>query len=122
MARGFRATCHGVQLSEREVLGKETLLQRLAEQLGHVTDLQPPHQVKPMHLNRSHADIQTAGNVAVRVPLRHQFKNFLLPGRESFSALRAPWRSLGQFHRLAFFGCGSSFGGLRGLFGLRSFA
>ena len=83
MARGFRATCDSVQLSEREVLGKETLLQRLAEQLGHVTDLQPPHQVKSMHLNRSHADIQTAGDVPVGIPLRDKFENFFLPGGQS---------------------------------------
>lgn len=70
-------------LSKREVFGKETLLQRLAEQLGHVADLQSPHQVKAMHFNRSHADVQAAGDVPVGVPLRHQFENFLLSRRQA---------------------------------------
>ncbi len=70
-------------LSKRKVLGKETLLQRLAEQLGYVADFQSPHQVKAMHLNRSHADIQAAGDVAVGIPLRHQFENFLLSGSQA---------------------------------------
>ena len=83
MARGFHATRHLVGLSKGKVLRQETLLQRLAEQLGHVADLQSPHQVEPMHLNRSHADIQTAGDVPVGVPLRHQFEDFLLSGSQS---------------------------------------
>ena len=80
---GFRATRCSVGLSKCKVLGKEALLQRLTEQLGHVADLQSSHQIKTMHFNRSYADIETAGDVAVGVPLRHQFENFLLPGSQS---------------------------------------
>jgi len=83
VARRFRATRGSVGLSECEILGEESLLQRLAEQLGHVADFQPPHQIKPVYLNRSHADIQTAGDVAVGISLRHQFQNFLLTGSQS---------------------------------------
>lgn len=95
MARGFRATRCQSGLSKRKVFGQEPLLQRLAEQLGHVADLQSPHQVKTMHLNRSHADVQTAGDVAVGVPLRHQLEYFLLSGSESVRAPCASGSSLG---------------------------
>ena len=81
-------------LSEGEVLRKESLLQRLTEQLRDVADFQAPHQIEAMHLNGAHADIQAAGDVAVGISLGHQFQNFFLPGRQSLGSFRAHGRGL----------------------------
>lgn len=56
------------------------MLQCLAEQLGYISNLQPPHQIEAVHFHCAHADLQPACNVAVRVTLRNQFQNFLLTG------------------------------------------
>ena len=60
MERGVEAPERGEELRGRErlvsagdeILGKQAQMNRLANQLGHVPDLQPMHQIKAMHLHR----------------------------------------------------------------------
>jgi len=46
----------------------QSQLDRPAEQLRHVSHIQPSHQVESVHFDRAHADRQYFRNLTVRVP------------------------------------------------------
>ena len=54
----------------------------MSKQLRHVANAQPPHQIEAMHFNRSHADVQLAGNFSIRHALSHEAEDFFLTRRE----------------------------------------
>jgi hypothetical protein len=65
-----------------EILRQESQEESLSKQLRHVAHAQPPHQIEAMHFNRSHADVQLAGDFSIRHALSHQAEDFLLTRRE----------------------------------------
>ena len=71
-----------------------------------------------MHLNRPDTDLEPAGNISIRIALRHEFENFFLSRRQPVCTL-AGW--LGRFDRFGLLAGSRSPAGLRGLYGLCSF-
>lgn len=75
-----------------------------------------------MHLDGSHADIQTAGDVTVRISLRHQFENLFLPRGQSVRPLAPHGCGFDSLDWFPLPGCRGGFSGLLGLLDLRAFA
>ena len=70
-----------------EILWQKAQEKRLAEELRDIPHTQSPHQIEAMHFNRSHANVQLAGNFSIRHALRHETKNFLLTRREGMGGI-----------------------------------
>ena len=60
------------------IWGDQTQEHPLFEELGHVSRAEAAHQIKPVDFNGSDADIQLFSDFPIRVPLRHESKNFFL--------------------------------------------
>lgn len=98
------------------------MLQRLTKQLGDVAHFQSPHQVESMYFHRSHADGQTAGDIAVGIALRHQFQDLFLSRRQSVRSFADRFGRLGSLCRSDSLGRLGGLDRLSRLFRLNSFA
>ena len=65
-----------------EILWQEPQEKGLSKELRHIAHAQPPHQIEAMDFNRSHADVQLAGDFSIRHALSHEAEDFLLARRE----------------------------------------
>ena len=88
IVKGFRGSHERIdqailRLFVGKIFRKESVLQSLPEQLGDISNFEPPHQIESMHLDCSDADREPAGDVAIGIALRHQFQNFLLSRRQA---------------------------------------
>ena len=50
----------------------------MPEELGDVSHIHAPHEIKSMDFNRSHADVQVSGYVTIGHPQHHEAEDFFL--------------------------------------------
>jgi len=56
------------------------MAQGLAQKLGDVAGVEPPHQIEAVHFDRTDADLQRNGDLAVSVPHRYHLEDLRLTG------------------------------------------
>lgn len=56
------------------------MAERLAQKLGDVAGVQPPHQIEAVHFDRTDADLQRNRDLAVGVPHRYHLEDLRLTG------------------------------------------
>jgi len=61
---------------------QHTQPQRLAQKLGDVANIEPPHQIEAVNFNGADADAQGSGDFPVGVAHGNHLEDLGLPGRE----------------------------------------